>query len=186
MHNRFASAGGQRSTERSHQTRRRLLFLTATVVAALTFPLIAVRALSGDGAASVTAEPAAVIAGTTITFTGTGLEPNADRVLVLDGGGVLSPREFSRTLTIPGHLPSGSYALRAVGAETLTTTIDITAAIAGTASSPRTDATGVIQSRSSGDLAAPLAAAVVIVLAAAVVAWRAERLGRQLRPRVQP
>lgn len=194
MPNRFVPAGRQRRAVRSRQTTRRLLLLTVSVVAALSLPLIAVRAFSGDGRASVAAEPVAATAGTTITVTGTGLEPNADQVLVLDGGGVAvdfgSVRTdanggFSKTVAVPGRLSSGSYALRTVGAETLTTTIEITAATEGTPSSPRVDAAVDTQSRSSAVLAASLLTAVVILLAAAVVAWRAERLERQLRPRAQ-
>ena len=86
----------------------------------------------GTGEAKIEAEPSSLTAGDTVVLAGSGLEPNNDRVLVLAGEGltvefgtVTTDAEgmFSKELTIPSHLPSGNYELRAIGDETLTTTL---------------------------------------------------------------
>ena len=111
---------------------------------------LAVAGHEGDGEAKIQAEPSSLTAGGTVVLAGSGLEPVSDRVLVLAGEGLTvefgtvktdAEGMFSKELTIPGHLPSGNYELRAIGDETLTTSLAITAAAAGEVS-PAADAAG--------------------------------------------
>src|SRR6266496_2999440 len=83
---------------------------------------LTVLAHGGGGEAKIEVEPSSVTAGETVVLAGSGLEPDSDRVLVLAGenltvefGTVKTDAEgmFSKELTIPNHLPSGTYELRA-------------------------------------------------------------------------
>ena len=147
---------------------------------------LAVMAHEGTGEAKIEVEPASVTAGQTIILAGSGLEPDSDRVLVLAGEGLTvefgtvktdAQGMFSKELTIPNHLPSGNYELRAIGDETLTTPLAVTAAAGAAGASPGTDdakATVVARERTPIELALIL----VFVAGAAVVSglfvWRAE------------
>lgn len=82
----------------------------------------------GAGEESVAVEPSSVTAGGSVVLAGSGLEPESERVLVLAGQGLVV--EFgtvttdaegmsSQELTIPSHLPAGTYELRAIGDEIL-------------------------------------------------------------------
>ncbi len=142
---------------------------------------------SGSGTPTIGVEPANVTAGGTVILAGSGLEPDADRVLVLAGEGLTvefgtvrtdAEGMFTRTLTIPSHLPTGAYELRAIGDETLTTPLAVTAgAGAAQGSSPSNPATETVvaRDRSPIDLSLILAFAAVAAIAGVLLIWRAER-----------
>lgn len=119
------------------------LALVVTLVAAVT-----AIAHEGGGEEEVVVEPPEVTAGDSVVVAGSGLEPDDERVLVLAGadmvvdfGTVTTDAEgmFQNELTIPGHLPSGSYELRAIGDETVTAVLAVTAAAGGPEASPAAD-----------------------------------------------
>jgi hypothetical protein len=141
----------------------------------------------GIGEEAIVVEPANVTAGDTVVFAGSGLEPESDRVLVLAGqdlivefGTVRTDAEgmFTKELTIPSHLPSGTYELRAIGDETLTTPIAITAIAGGAEASPPADdatQTVVARERTPVELALILALVAFAAVAGGLLVWRAER-----------
>ena len=167
---------------------RKPLAFAMAIGLALSFSVaLTAMAHSGTGEASIQAEPSSLTAGGTVVLAGSGLEPNNDRVLVLAGEGltvefgtVTTDAEgmFSKELTIPSHLPSGNYELRAIGDETLTTTLAVTAAAGGAQAAPAADAPGemvVARERSTPELGGIL---VLVVLAAGLgllLILRAER-----------
>lgn len=124
---------------------------------ALALGAAAVVIAHDPGEAEIVVEPASVTAGDAVVLAGTGLEPDSDRVLVLAGedliiefGTVTTDDEgmFQAELTIPSHLPSGTYEFRAIGDETLTVPL----AISGAAASPPTDAGETIMPRDRAPL----------------------------------
>lgn len=148
---------------------------------------VTVAAHSGTGEATIQAEPPSLTAGGSVVLAGSGLEPNNERVLVLAGegltvefGSVTTDAEgmFSKELTIPSHLPSGNYELRAIGDETLTTTLAVTAAAGGDQAGSAEDASGetvIARGRSPIELGAIV---VFVLLAMGIGLWlivRAER-----------
>ncbi len=148
---------------------------------------IAVIAHSDSGEENLEVEPISVTAGGTVILAGSGLEADSDRVLVLAGEGLTvefgtvktdAEGMFSAELTIPNHLPSGNFELRAIGDETLTTNLAVTmAAGAAGVSSTTNDPTEVVvaRQRTPAELA-PLGVLVVIaVLLGGWLVWRAER-----------
>jgi len=79
-------------------------------------------------------EPSSVTAGESVIVAGSGLEADSDRVLLLAGenlivefGTVTTDAEgmFNKEVTIPSHLPPGTYEFRAIGDETLTVPLGI-------------------------------------------------------------
>lgn len=145
---------------------------------------IAVLAHEGSGEETILVEPSATTAGDTVVLAGSGLEPNDQRVIVLVGEHdtlhlteVETDAEgmFSLELTVPAHLPTGTYELQAIGDETLTVALAVTAA-AGAADVPSTaEASVVARQRGAVELAIILA---FVALAAALggwLVWRAER-----------
>jgi hypothetical protein len=168
-------------------------FVTLTAVAFALLAAGTVSAHSGSGEETVAVEPAAVDAGTSVTFAGSGLEPDSDRVLVLAGGDLVvefgtvktdAEGMFSKQLDIPAHLPTGTYELRAIGDETLTADVAVTA-LAGAEATGGGGQTAndavVARSRTPLATATMLGLALVIVLAGLFVAWRAERVTRVIR-----
>ena len=166
---------------------RKSVALATTFALALSIGAVtAVMAHAGTGEAKIQVEPVSVTAGVTVILAGSGLEPDSDRVLVLAGEGLTvefgtvktdAQGMFSKELTIPNHLPSGNYELRAIGDETLTTPLAVTAAAGAAGASPATDdakATVVARERT------PIESALILVFVAgaAVVGglfvWRAE------------
>lgn len=147
-----------------------------------------VIAHEGSGQEEIVVEPSSVTAGDTVVLAGTGLEPDSDRVLVLAGqaltvdlGTVTTDAEgmFQIELTIPSHLPSGTYELRAIGDETLTAALDVTALAGGPDASPGSgDATNTVvpRERSPLELAALIGLIGVAALAGGLLVWRAEWL----------
>ncbi|MBI2778125.1 MAG: hypothetical protein HYX57_12820 [Chloroflexi bacterium] len=147
-----------------------------------------VIAHEGSGQEEIVVEPSTVTAGGTVVLAGTGLEPTSDRVLVLAGEGftvdlgtVTTDAEgmFQIELTIPSHLPSGTYELRAIGDETLTATLDVTALAGGPDASPGPGGASdsvVPRDRSSLELAAIIGLVGAAALAGGLLVWRAEWL----------
>jgi hypothetical protein len=112
--------------------------IPAAVVVGIALSLgAAVMAMAHEGeggAEAIAVEPSTVTAGDTVILAGRGLEPDSDRVIVLAGqdlvvafGTVTTDAEgmFQKELTIPGHLPAGTYELRAIGDETLTVPLGV-------------------------------------------------------------
>lgn len=148
---------------------------------------LAVTAHEGDGEAKIEVEPASVTAGDKVVLAGSGLEPDNDRVLVLAGEGLTiefgtvktdAEGMFSEELTIPSHLPSGNYELRAIGDETLTTPLAVTAAAGGAQASPVANApseTVAARQRSPLELGVILALVALAAISGALLVWRTER-----------
>ena len=93
--------------------------------------------LAHEGEEELAVEPSSVTAGGRVILAGSGLEPESDRVIVWAGLDLIvefgtvrtdSDGMFQRELTVPSHLPSGGYELRAIGDETLVIPLAITAA----------------------------------------------------------
>ena len=147
----------------------------------------AAMAHGGSGEAKIEVEPSSVTAGDTVVLAGTGLEPDSDRVLVLAGadltvefGTVKTDAEgmFSKELTIPNHLPSGTYELRAIGDETLTAPLAVTAAEGAAQASSAPNAaseTVVARQRSPLELGIILGFIAVAAALGGWLVWRAER-----------
>ena len=117
--------------------RRMVSVAIALSVAALLLGGTVVVAHEGEGEAKIEVEPSSLTAGGTTVLAGSGLEPDNERVLVLAGqdlvvefGTVRTDAQgmFQQELLIPGHLPSGTYEMRAIGDETLTAALGVTAA----------------------------------------------------------
>ena len=159
-----------------------VLGLALSLGAALT-----VMAHGGTGEAKIEVEPSSLTAGDTVVLAGSGLEPDSDRILVLAGenltvefGKVRTDAEgmFSKELTIPSHLPSGNYELRAIGDETLTTPLAVTAAAGGADASPAaSDAkeTVVAREHSPIELALTLTFVALAAVMGGLLVWRAEQ-----------
>jgi hypothetical protein len=153
----------------------------------------AVLAHQGTGVAEIQAEPSSVTAGNTIILAGSGLEPDNERVLVLAGEGltvefgtVTTDAEgmFSKELTIPSHLPSGNYELRAIGDETLVTALAVTAAAGGAVETPAANAANeTVRARDRSPLETSSIFVFVAIAAAlgALIVVRAEWFGSRAR-----
>ncbi len=165
--------------------RRMVLVVIALSLAALLLGGTVVVAHEGEGEAKIEVEPSSLTAGGTIVLAGSGLEPDNERVLVLAGqdlvvefGTVRTDAQgmFQQELRIPGHLPSGTYEVRAIGDETLTAALGVTAAAGGQASpATESDQTVTGRARSPVALGLLLAFAVLTALAGVLLVWRAER-----------
>jgi hypothetical protein len=169
---------------------RRSPFLALALGASLTLVAVAgVTAHSGGGGVQLAVEPNSIAAGGVVVLAGQGLEPNSDRVLVLVGphdtvhlDTVTTDAQgmFSKQLTIPSHLPAGSYELQAIGDETLSVPLSITAAegapAALTATGGAADAV-VTRSRAPVDMALLIGFVAFAAVVGGLLAWRAERLG---------
>lgn len=134
---------------------RTLRTTVAFVVLALAL-VPSVRAHSGDAASGISVEPAQVTAGGTVVLAGNGLEPDSDRQINLVGSDSVVPFPtattdadgmFVVTLTIPAHLPSGTYMFQAIGDETLTTDLTVTAAAGAANAEPTNEAAAVVTPR---------------------------------------
>lgn len=152
--------------------------------------MAALAALAHEGEAgkeSLAVEPSSVTAGDTVVFAGSGLEPDSERVLVLAGldlvvefGTVTTDAEgmFQKELTIPSHLPSGAYELRAIGDETLVVQLTVTAIAGGAGASPAAnDASETVlpRERTSFEFGAILAFVALTGIMGGLLVWRAER-----------
>lgn len=149
----------------------------------------ALAAMAHEGEEGLDVEPSSVTAGDTVVLAGSGLEPDSDRVLVLAGGNLViefgtvttdAEGTFSTELTIPDHLPSGTYELRAIGDEILTVSLGVTAvAAAGEEVPPANDTDEAIAPRQRGvvELAVILGLIVLSAAGGAFPIWQAERFG---------
>jgi hypothetical protein len=168
---------------------RLLRAVAAGAVLALSLSL-PISAHSGGEASGISVEPSTVTAGGTVVLAGNGLEPNSQRQINLVGPDVVVPYPpattdadgmFNVTLTIPAHLPAGTYTFQAIGDETLTTDVTVTAA-AGQAAmlEPANEAAAVVAARNRSGIEIAVLGILVIVAAAAGVflVARAERFGR--------
>ena len=137
-------------------------------------------------------EPDSITAGDTVVLAGSGLEPDSDRVLVLAGGHLVvefgtvrtdAEGMFQTELKVPSHLPSGAYELRAIGDETLTAALEVTAATGAAPAEPSDPARETIlpRDRSPIELVVIFAAVALVLIAGAVLVLRAERLGGSAR-----
>jgi hypothetical protein len=172
---------------------RRLLRAAAASVALVFVLALPAFAHSGDEASGISVEPAQVTAGETVVLAGNGLEPNSDRQINLVGPDVVVPFPavttdadgmFAVTLTIPDHLPSGTYTFQAIGDETLTTDCTITAAVGMAATEPKDEAAAIVTSRSRSSLETAIVGVLVGVAIAlgVLLVVRAERVGRVAQP----
>ena len=145
---------------------------------------LAVMAHEGSGEEEVLVEPSTVTAGGTVVLAGSGLEPNDERVIVLVGQHdtvhlteVETDAEgmFSLEVTVPAHLPTGTYELQAIGDETLTAPLAVTAA-SGAADVPNVaDESVVARDRGPAELGIILAFVAIAVALGGWLVWRAER-----------
>jgi hypothetical protein len=171
----------------------RLLRAAAAALAlvfAVAFPAFA---HSGDEASGISVEPAQVTAGGTVVLAGTGLEPESDREINLVGPDVIVPFPkattdadgmFSVTLTIPAHLPAGTYMFQAIADETMTSELIVTAAAGQTAAEPKNEAAAVVAPRPRSGFEIGLLAVLIIlsVVIGLVLVLGAERVGRPAEP----
>jgi hypothetical protein len=167
--------------------RRRAGFGAALGVALALGAVATAMAHEGTGQEEIVVEPVSVTAGDSVILAGSGLEPDSDRVLVLAGQDLVvefgtiridADGMFSKELTIPNHLPSGTYELRAIGDETITTPLAVTAVAGGAEASPPADdatQTVVARERTPFEVALILALVALAAVAGGVLAWRAER-----------
>ena len=165
--------------------RKRLPFAFVLGLALSFSAALTVMAHEGTGEAKIEAEPSSLTAGDTLVLAGSGLEPDNDRILVLAGEGLTvefgtvrtdAEGMFSKELTIPSHLPSGNYELRAIGDETLTTPLAVTATAGAAAPPAANDETTVVaRERSSIELASILVFVAHAAVLGGLLIWRAER-----------
>ena len=168
---------------------RRAMGTSLTAAFALVLMLaVSSQAHSGGEETGLSVEPDSLQAGGTVVLVGTGLESNDTRTLALVGpditvdlGTVTSDADgmFQIQLTIPGHLPAGSYELRAIGDEILTVPLALTAAEGtGTATTGAGQEMVVPHAWDAADLAI-LVLAVLGLLAVGLFLIRfAEQIGR--------
>lgn len=166
----------------------RSLAMGAILALGLLLPSIVMAQSEGSGA-SVVVQPDAAQAGSTVTITGRGLDPNSVPDLVLAGDGlhlelgnvqVDSSGTFRRSLTLASHLPAGDYRVEAVGASTLVAALRVVPATAG--GQPAPDAAGAPASGSHSPVSSAAFVIVtgVVLVAALMVARKGERLSRAL------
>jgi len=159
--------------------------LSALLLGGALLLLPAVSVLADEPGAGITVEPADVTAGQTVLLAGSGLEPDNQRVLVLQGEAIAvnlgtattdADGMLSQEIQIPGHLPSGSYQLQAIGDETLEVELKVTAAEGGAAAAPQPDEDAhPSRDRTDVELAVVVAAAAILGALGVVLVVRAER-----------
>ncbi len=171
----------------------RLLRAAATSMT-LAFALVAPAfGHGGDDASAISVEPAQVAAGGTVVLAGTGLEPDSDRQINLVGPDVVVPFPkattdadgmFNVTLTIPDHLPAGTYTFQAIGDETLTTDLTVTAAAGAANPEPKNEAAAVVTPRDRSGLELGIIAILLVVAVGGglLLVTRAERFGHAAQP----
>jgi hypothetical protein len=147
--------------------------------------LLPAAVLADDPGAGITVEPAEVTAGQTVLLAGNSLEPDEERVIVLQGDTITvnlgtAPTDadgmLSQEIQIPGHLPSGTYQLQAIGDETLQVELKVTAAEGGAAVEPEPDEGAITNRQRPGiELGLIVAAAVLLGGLGALLVVRAER-----------
>ncbi len=161
----------------------RAMAASAVIVLALALP---VAAHSGGEASGISVEPAQVTAGGSVVLAGNGLEPNSDRQINLVGPDVTVPYPkvttdeagmFNVTLTIPAHLPAGTYTFQAIGDETLTTTCEVMAAAGVANAEPPSEAAATVMPRTRSGIELGIIGVLLLVAIGLGIAlvWRAER-----------
>jgi hypothetical protein len=164
-----------------------MVLATALGLALAVAPVTAM-AHEGSGEEEVVLEPADVTAGESVIVAGSGLEPDDERILALAGGDLVvdfgtvttdAEGMFQTELTIPSHLPSGTYEFRAIGDETVTAELAVTAAAGEAEASPApNDAreTVVPRERTPIELGVILALVVLATVIGGLLVWGAERV----------
>jgi hypothetical protein len=142
---------------------RTALTIALGLMLVLAVPAV-VSAHGGDDTAKLEVEPSEVPAGASVILVGSGLEPDGERVLVLAGGHLVvefgtvrtdAEGMFQAELVIPGHIPAGTYELRAIGDETLTVPLGVLQdAVAETSPAP-----AVVPAPAANETTAPNASA---------------------------
>jgi len=166
----------------------------AAIAAGLAFGLVFAltqQALghSGGEASGISVEPESVTAGGTVVLAGQGLEENSERQINLVGPDVVVPFPavttdaegmFSVELTIPSHLPAGTYTFQAIADEVLTVDLTVTAAAGQAAAEPKNEAAAVVAPRDRSPFELIVIAIVLVASVAGglVLVTRAERFGR--------
>ena len=159
--------------------------LSALLLSAAVFLVTAASVLADDPNAGISVEPAEVTAGQTILLAGNSLEPDDERVIVLQGDALTvslgtattdADGMLSQEIQIPGHLPSGSYQLQAIGDETLQVELKVAAAEGGAATEAE-PAEGAFtnRERSGIELAVVVVAAAISGALGVLLVVRAER-----------
>lgn len=165
---------------------RRPLFIALLLASALLLPWAA-SVLADEPGSGLSVEPSEITAGKTILLAGNGMEPDEERVLVLQGEDTVvdlgtaatdADGMINQEVTIPAHLPSGIYQLQAIGDETLEVEVKVTAAEGGAAAEPPA-AEGALTNRDRTplELGAIVFLAVLAAGAGGLLVWRAERFG---------
>jgi hypothetical protein len=167
--------------------RKSMPFATVLALALALAAATAVMAHDPSGEEEVVVEPADVTAGDSVVVGGSGLEPDDERVLVLAGGDLVvdfgtvttdAEGMFQLEPTIPSHLPSGTYELRAIGDETVTAELVVTAAAGGAEASPGANDPNqpvVARERTPVELGLILVLVAVAAAAGGLLVWGAER-----------
>ena len=167
--------------------------LRVAAAVALVFGLTSpVLAHSGGEASGISVEPAQVTAGGTVVLAGNGLEPNSVRQINLVGPDDIVPFPnattdasgmFAVTLAIPRHLPAGTYTVQAIGDETLTTELIVTAAAGPAAAEPANEVAAVMP-RSHTRLERGIIGLLLMLAIGlgVLLVVRAERVGRAAQP----
>lgn len=168
--------------------RKAMSFASIMALAFALFAAAAVMAHEGSGEEEIVIEPADVLAGDSVVVAGSGLEPDDERILVLAGGDLVvdfgtvttdAEGMFQIELTIPGHLPTGTYELRAIGDETLTAELAVTAAAGGAEASPATNDANqavLLRERTPVELGLILVLVAVATVLGGLLVWGAERI----------
>lgn len=161
---------------------RRLII--ASVLLAISLLLAtAAGALADDPGAGISVEPEEVTAGQSVLLAGNSLEPNDERILVLQGENLAvslgtattdADGMLNQEVEIPAHLPSGSYQLQAIGDETLEVELKVSAGD-GAAAEPPDEAAVTARQRSPLELGAILLVAALAAVAGGILVLRAER-----------
>jgi len=147
----------------------------------------AAAVLADSPDAGISVEPSEVTAGQTILIAGNSLEPDDERVLVLQGdeltvslGTATTDADgmLSQEIQLPAHLPTGTYQLQAIGDETLQVELQVTAAEGAAAEGAAAEDVALgNRDRSGLELGLIVAAAVVLGALGAFLVARAERFG---------
>lgn len=166
--------------------RNRLLRAAAASAVLLLAVALPASAHSGGEASGISVEPAQVTAGGTVVLAGNGLEPNSDRQINLVGPDITvsfptattdAAGMFNATLTIPAHLPAGTYTFQAIGDETLTTPLAVTAPAGMVNAEPPGEAAAMVtpRTRSGSELGIIGLLIAIAVGLGVVLVMRAER-----------
>ena len=144
--------------------------------------------LADDPGAGISVEPAEVTAGQSVLLAGNKLEPDDERVLVLQGetitvnlGTATTDAEgmLNQEVQIPAHLPSGIYQLQAIGDETLQVELRVAAPEGGAVTEPEPEEGAISNRERTGvEFGVIIIAAAIFAALGALLVVRAERIGR--------